>query len=277
MIKAADFPILFIALDLSNTCPTSSAISFNSPSLMPHPIRSEPQQDSSSSSSKPEFAPDAHEKGTPEDESTRLGCRHYQRACVLEAACCGSNSFVSCRFCHDESVSTHSFDRYQVKYVKCLRCGEIQPASSRCISEKCQGTPFARYFCHICKLYDDTPEKSIFHCDECGLCRVGDKSQYKHCKRCCACISSANWSSHKCVENALKDQCPVCFEDMFQSILEVIFLRCGHACHKLCLEELVKHDYRCPVCLKSISQDTSFINNTIDSYLRKSSMPPQYS
>jgi hypothetical protein len=38
-----------------------------------------------------------------------LGCKHYQRACKLQAHCCGK--WDTCRFCHDE-VSDHSITRY---------------------------------------------------------------------------------------------------------------------------------------------------------------------
>eukprot|EP01135_Chromosphaera_perkinsii_P010929 Nk52_evm13s2284 gene=Nk52_evmTU13s2284 len=208
-------------------------------------------------------------------EKDVLGCPHYQRSCLLEASCCGSDCWTPCRLCHDSQVPEHNFDRYKVARVKCMRCGEIQVPGKRCTSAKCR-KPFANYFCDVCKLYDDTPGKSIFHCDECGLCRVGERKNYRHCHRCCACIAISNWASHKCVENALKDQCPICFDEMFQSTIEVMFLRCGHACHAPCLEELVKHDYRCPVCSKSIAEDTSAINSSIDRYLRDTSMPKEY-
>jgi CHY zinc finger len=37
-----------------------------------------------------------------------LGCKHYQRACKLQAHCCGK--WDTCRFCHDE-VSDHTITR----------------------------------------------------------------------------------------------------------------------------------------------------------------------
>jgi hypothetical protein len=37
-----------------------------------------------------------------------MGCRHYQRACKIQAHCCGK--WDTCRFCHDE-VSDHTITR----------------------------------------------------------------------------------------------------------------------------------------------------------------------
>ena len=39
------------------------------------------------------------------------------------------------------------------------------------------GIKFGRYFCTICRLYDDQ-EKGQFHCNGCGICRCCD---YVHC------------------------------------------------------------------------------------------------
>ncbi len=40
------------------------------------------------------------------------------------------------------------------------------------VGEKCVecGILFGRYFCAVCRLYDDA-DKGQFHCDKCGLCR----------------------------------------------------------------------------------------------------------
>jgi hypothetical protein len=39
--------------------------------------------------------------------------------------------------------------------------------TSNCVS--C-GVQFGKYFCAICRMYDDT-DKQQFHCDQCGICR----------------------------------------------------------------------------------------------------------
>jgi len=30
-----------------------------------------------------------------------------------------------------------------------------------------------KYFCDICKFFDDDTSKKQYHCDECGICRTG--------------------------------------------------------------------------------------------------------
>jgi hypothetical protein len=52
----------------------------------------------------------------------------------------------------------------------CMLCGCPQRASDVCV--KC-GETAARYYCNICKLWDDKPTKSIYHCADCGICRRG--------------------------------------------------------------------------------------------------------
>jgi len=39
-----------------------------------------------------------------------LGCKHYKRNCVKKCETC--LQFFPCRFCHDEQVSDHPFDRF---------------------------------------------------------------------------------------------------------------------------------------------------------------------
>uniref|UniRef100_A0A2P2KUH9 CTCHY-type domain-containing protein n=1 Tax=Rhizophora mucronata TaxID=61149 RepID=A0A2P2KUH9_RHIMU len=41
-----------------------------------------------------------------------------------------------------------------------------------------------KYFCAVCKFFDDDVSKIPYHCDECGICRTGGKENYFHCKRC---------------------------------------------------------------------------------------------
>lgn len=68
----------------------------------------------------------------------------------------------------------HNFDRHKVTTVKCLTCQEVQPKSKTCI--KCN-KDFASYYCDVCAFYDNNAEqKGVFHCDKCGICRVGGKT-----------------------------------------------------------------------------------------------------
>ncbi len=62
----------------------------------------------------------------------------------------------------------------------------MQKPGDKCI--KCE-IVFAKYFCSVCNLYDDNGEKKgIYHCDKCGICRVGPAKKYFHCDSCNACL-----------------------------------------------------------------------------------------
>lgn len=107
-----------------------------------------------------------------------LGCPHYRRNIKLKCSICGR--WYTCRFCHD-SAEDHSLKRRETKYMLCMLCGSAQAASGNCIN--C-GEPSARYYCDVCKLWDDDPAKSIYHCYDCGICRVGQGlgKDFYHCK-----------------------------------------------------------------------------------------------
>jgi len=96
-----------------------------------------------------------------------LGCQHYRRNVKLQCSTC--HKWYTCRFCHDHAES-HVLVRKETKNMLCMLCGCPQRASDVCV--KC-GERAARYFCNICKLWDDKPTKSIYHCTDCGICRRG--------------------------------------------------------------------------------------------------------
>mmetsp|Transcript_8705 Transcript_8705/g.21690 ORF Transcript_8705/g.21690 Transcript_8705/m.21690 type:complete len:371 (+) Transcript_8705:446-1558(+) len=180
-----------------------------------------------------------------------MGCKHYPRSCKLKAKCCGK--FVSCRLCHDEMIDDHKIDRFATEEVLCMKCGDVQPVGQNCRS--CNVT-FAKYFCGTCNFYDDTPDKDIYHCDGCGICRVGKGIGIDnfHCNKCNSCVTLASRSKHQCFENSLQSDCPVCSEFLFTSVLPVVFMRCGHTMHSGCFDEYTKnHNYTCPICSKSLS------------------------
>lgn len=113
-----------------------------------------------------------------EDEPRALGCAHYKRNIKLQcSACC---RWYTCRFCHD-AVEDHMLNRKETKNMLCMLCGCAQPASDICC--KC-GERGAWYYCDVCKLWDDDPQKSIYHCNDCGICRVGQGlgKDFFHCK-----------------------------------------------------------------------------------------------
>ncbi len=73
-----------------------------------------------------------------------------------------------------------------------------QPVSNKCVSCEIE---FARYFCKICNFFDDRIERNYFHCDKCGLCRVGNDGKYIHCDTCNTCVVD-NKEKHVCRKDA---------------------------------------------------------------------------
>lgn len=112
------------------------------------------------------------------EEDAALGCRHYKRNVKLQ--CYDCKRWYTCRFCHDE-VEDHSLNRRKTENMLCMLCGRAQPAAQWC---KGCGEQAARYYCTVCKLWDDDNEKSIYHCNDCGICRIGQGlgKDFFHCK-----------------------------------------------------------------------------------------------
>lgn len=122
---------------------------------------------------------DAGKSDDVEGAETRvLGCLHYRRNVKLQCASC--EKWYTCRLCHDEAEE-HILPRTETKYMLCMLCGHAQKASDTCVN--CSKAA-AQYYCNVCKLWSDDVNKPIYHCDECGICRVGhglDKDFF-HCK-----------------------------------------------------------------------------------------------
>ena len=171
------------------------------------------------------------------------GCSHYRRRCQVQAPCC--KEFFSCHSCHDEEFSRSAqpscpvemkgtsgggtAGRYLVERVRCNACLCEQAVGPSCL--EC-GIDFAKHFCAPCKLYADPGAKGIFHCDECGICRVGKREDWFHCLKCEACYSVSTRDTHICVERALKSDCPICMEYLFTSSQQLhVGAHCGHAMH----------------------------------------------
>ncbi|OVA04355.1 zinc finger protein [Macleaya cordata] len=106
-----------------------------------------------------------------------FGCQHYRRRCKIRAPCC--NEIFPCRHCHNESTSMlknpsdrHELVRHEVQKVICSVCDTEQQVARVC--SNC-GVNMGEYFCEVCKFYDDDTEKGQFHCNDCGICRVGGR------------------------------------------------------------------------------------------------------
>ena len=113
-----------------------------------------------------------------DDSAKALGCTHYKRNIKLQCSACFR--WYTCRFCHD-AVEDHMLNRRETKNMLCMLCGCAQPASEECALCSVRG---AWYYCDVCKLWDDDPQKSIYHCNDCGICRVGQGlgKDFFHCK-----------------------------------------------------------------------------------------------
>lgn len=109
-----------------------------------------------------------------------LGCQHYKRNVKLQCSTC--DRWYTCRLCHDE-VEDHVLIRKDTKNMLCMICGCAQRAGEFCVG--C-GERAAWYYCNTCKLWDNDSNKSIYHCNDCGICRKGRGlgKDFFHCKVC---------------------------------------------------------------------------------------------
>ncbi|KAJ6723483.1 ZINC FINGER (C3HC4-TYPE RING FINGER) FAMILY PROTEIN [Salix koriyanagi] len=185
----------------------------------------------------------------------QYGCEHYRRRCKIRAPCC--NQIFSCRHCHNEATSSlsnpkdrHEIVRHDIKQVICSVCNTEQEVAQVC--NKC-GVKMGEYFCDICKFYDDDTSKQHFHCDGCGICRLGGREKFFHCEKCGSCYVIEMRGNHSCVENSMKDYCPICYEYLFDSVKQATVMKCGHTMHMDCFREMAKQQqYRCPLCSKTV-------------------------
>ncbi|KAM5433956.1 hypothetical protein McanCB21832_004001 [Microsporum canis] len=112
------------------------------------------------------------------DTPVELGCIHYKRNVKVQCFTC--KKWYPCRFCHNEA-ELHILDRKKTENMLCMLCYSPQPAGQWCNS--C-GAQAAFFYCSICKLWDDDAEKSIYHCSDCGICRLGQGlgKDFYHCQ-----------------------------------------------------------------------------------------------
>jgi hypothetical protein len=118
---------------------------------------------------------------TPEPEF-ELGCEHYKRNVKIQ--CFECKLWWNCRYCHDQAELGHTLPRHKTENMLCMLCQTPGPAGQYC--EHC-GEQSAYYFCEICKLWDDDSTKRIYHCADCGICRLGEGlgKDFQHCKVSC--------------------------------------------------------------------------------------------
>jgi hypothetical protein len=183
-------------------------------------------------------------------------CAHYQRNCEIFAMCC--NQWYTCTKCHNEH-NTHELIQ-PITHIGCLQCGSVQMlldpnvpfGGESCL--QCHVIFGESYYCGLCRIWENNPQARLYHCPFCNACRLGEGlgQDYFHCMRCDTCIST-RFRNHKCIEQSVEGQCPVCFQSLFDSQSPLRYIPCGHLMHRDCFEEyLQKHDYRCAICRRSM-------------------------
>lgn len=117
-----------------------------------------------------------------------LGCEHYKRN--VKSQCSTCSRWYVCRFCHDKDED-HEMIAKDTKNMLCMFCGTAQKAGEVCIA--CAESA-ALYYCSTCKLWNNDPDKSIYHCGDCGICRIGRGlgKDFFHCK-----VSAGPANHHK--------------------------------------------------------------------------------
>ncbi|WBW75080.1 ubiquitin-protein ligase E3, implicated in DNA repair [Schizosaccharomyces osmophilus] len=213
-----------------------------------------------------DLEPSFHDK-----EHDIYGCKHYMRNCKKQCADC--KQWFPCRHCHNE-VSDHTLNRNATENMLCMFCLNTQPAAEKC--KFCRKS-MARYYCKKCKLWDDDPSKTSYHCDDCGICRIGRGvgDDYYHCKICGICLPIAVYDTHRCIERSTDCNCPICGEYMFNSTERVAFLPCSHPLHQRCYGDYIKTNYRCPTCSKTIINVNSMFR-ILDMEVERQPMPYPY-
>jgi RING finger/CHY zinc finger protein 1 len=218
-----------------------------------------------------------------------ISCPHYNRNCSFIAPCC--NKIYGCRHCHDDieaniienniidhneiknKPKSHMLDRTSIKEIVCNLCETKQNVSNLCIN--CN-TIFGAYHCSKCNFYDNNIEKNYYHCDDCGICRVGGENNFFHCVDCGCCLSIKIKDEHVCRKELLKQECPVCLENLFLSTKSSIILNCNHTMHVDCYESYIKSgSLNCPICRKSImmKEFEQIYNESLDAEIAATPIP----
>ena len=198
---------------------------------------------------------DTDAREMPKLEDKKENCGHYTSGCKIIAKCC--NKKFACRICHDFEISDHEINRYEIEEIICNTCKVRQPVSNSCVNNECgeYGETFASYYCDICHLFSDKPVSEIYHCEKCNICRMcgigNTRNDFMHCDKCGGCVRSRDGEVHKCVSDALRNDCCICLENIFLSRDVVVVLPCGHAIHQSCFNSSIQlSKYTCPLCRK---------------------------
>lgn len=190
------------------------------------------------------------------------GCTHYQNRCEIFAPCC--KTYFRCFRCHNEQNKDETpgcettLDRSRITTIRCTGCGLEQEPVKSCVG--CQ-ISFAEYVCLECSLYRHNDPVGIFHCPDCGICRVGEGigTSHWHCHSCCLCLSIevVDPEQHRkiCTMDTTNADCSICFEPLHDSQENlVVGYYCAHCLHQSCCEAYFQTSRKiaCPICQKPI-------------------------
>ena len=174
-------------------------------------------------------------------KTKKIECSHYpnKKCNHFYFDCC--KKYYECVRCHNENEN-HLF---KLKHITCKLCNREQSINASCI--QCH-ISFSNTYCEICCLFSD--QEHIFHCDQCGICRVGKKDEMIHCTECNACFKK---EEHQCIQSISKDsECCFCGDIVFNSMNSSTGLKCGHFAHVDCLNNSLKNNsYKCGFCRKT--------------------------
>ena len=166
----------------------------------------------------------------------------------------GHGGVTPCRLCFEAAhPQCPPFPRHAVRQMVCAFCACAQPCAAACANPDCTAHGQAHgYYCGVCHLWL-RPATDIYHCDKCGICRVGRASDYEHCDSCGMCVPSGPRAlEHRCWGQLGDATCPVCYMPCDATGRDAIsFLPCGHALHAECLQQMLAHGhFACPLCRK---------------------------
>jgi len=188
-------------------------------------------------------------------QNVKENCGHYTCGCKIISKCCDKE--FACRICHDTETLGHEINRYKIEEIVCNACKVRQPISNSCSNNECIvfNENFASYYCDICHLYSDNPVSEIYHCEKCNICRIcgigNTPNDFIHCDKCGGCVNISGGNVHKCITDALRNDCCICLENIFLSRDAAVVLPCGHAIHQVCFNSSIQQNkYTCPLCRK---------------------------
>ena len=219
-------------------------------------------------------------------------CKHYNRYTYQVSKCC--NKVYPCRLCHDENEN-HKINRHDIDFMKCIYCNCFQKVNSCCTNPECfKFNKDHKYFCKICNFWNDDKDnilkvinsylindvsitREVYHCDKCGICRLGKRENFIHCDSCNLCLPKKTFDNHVCKLNVKEENCPICLRSLWNTQNETThLLDCGHCVHSSCfIQNIQSGNYSCAVCKKSMI-DLTDMWRQIDAALESHNMPDEF-